>query len=58
MIKKIKQLFCRHKFIDEYMALHYRVRNGVEYLPYIRTCKKCGKKVLIVIKKEVTNNAQ
>lgn len=52
MIKFIKQLFCRHEYIDEYMALHYRVRNGVEYLPYLRTCEKCGKQKLVVIAKE------
>ncbi len=52
MIKFIKQLFCRHDYKDEYMAIGYTVRNGVEYIPYLRTCKKCGKRLLIVIKEE------
>ena len=52
MIKKIKQLFCRHNYIDEYMANGFQVRNGVEFFPYLRTCKKCGKRVLVVIKME------
>lgn len=52
MIEKIKQLFCRHEYTDEYMANGYQIRNGVEYVPYLRTCKKCGKRVLIVIKQE------
>lgn len=52
MIKFIKQLFCRHDYKDEYMAIGYTVRNGVEYTPYLRTCKKCGKRLLIVIKEE------
>ena len=52
MLKFLKQLFCRHEYRDEYMAIGYTVRNGVEYMPYLRTCKKCGKQSLIVIKKE------
>ncbi len=58
MIKKIKQLFCRHEYIDEYMANGYQIRNSVEYLPYLRTCIKCDKRVLIVIKKGGDNNAE
>ena len=52
IIKMIKRLFCRHEYRDEYMAICYAVRNGVEYMPYLRTCKKCGKQLLIVIQKE------
>ena len=52
MIKFIKQLFCRHEYRDEYMAIGFGVRNGVQYSPYLRTCKKCGKQLLIVIKQE------
>ena len=53
MIKFIKQLFCRYEYRDEYMAIGYRVRNGIEYTPYLRTCKKCGKQVLVVDRKSV-----
>lgn len=52
MIRFIKQLFCQHEYRDEYMAIGYRVQNGIEYIPYLRTCKKCGKQVLIVIRQE------
>ena len=52
MFNLLKRLFCRHEYRDEYMAIGYSVRNGVEYMPYLRTCKKCGKQSLIVIKKE------
>lgn len=51
MFKKIKQLFCRHDYTDEYMQYGYTARNGVEFLPYLRTCQKCRKKVLVIIKK-------
>ncbi len=50
MFKFIKQLFCRHDFIDEYISIGYHIRNGVEYLPYLRTCKKCWKQKLIIKK--------
>ncbi len=52
MIKFFKQLFCRHDYRDEYIPTGYQVRNGVEYLPYLRTCKKCGTQKLVVITKE------
>lgn len=52
MLKFLKQLFCRHEYRDEYMAIGYTVRNGVEYMPYLRTCKKCGKQKLVFIIKE------
>ena len=56
MFNLFKQLFCRHEYRDEYMAIGYRVRNGIEYTPYLRTCKKCGKQVLVVIQQERDNN--
>lgn len=56
MIKKIEQLFCRHDYADEYMANGYQIRNGTEFLPYLRTCKKCGKRVLVIMKKEREGN--
>lgn len=42
MIKLIKKLLCRHKFIvtGEY---YDNQGNGHMYKKYIHTCKKCGK---------------
>lgn len=52
MLNLFKQLFCRHDYKNKYIPTGYQVRNGVEYLPYLRTCKKCGKQKLVVITKE------
>lgn len=42
IILKLKRLLCKHDFDNEFVGR--RFADGIEYLLFVRTCKKCSKK--------------